>query len=366
MIMPIFPLKKVKLVVSDFHLGKGRRLSDGSQNLLEDFRSDRQFVDFLDYYMKGPYKRCDVELILNGDFFNLLQVDYRDQFTDFITEADSLHKLRSILLGHEALFKKMSEFSRESHHSLIFVLGNHDPGLLWEGVQEALREFLGGDVKFEMKSYRSDGIHVEHGNQYQIDNRYNYDRLFLTKNLPEPIINLPFGSFLCVHYLHEIKKERPYFDKVYPFSLYLRWALFHDTWFALKSTFKLVVWFLKFILTPNPARKLTFMQVIGILGQASIHPKIHNDAKRILFAEEECRIVVFGHTHQHRHIQFKPGKDYFNSGTWNERISLEVGSLGRVLNHTFVQIDFDKAGIPRGALKEWRGHIDVVEDLSFL
>ena len=68
--MPIFPLKKIKLVVSDFHLGKGRRLSDGTQNLLEDFRSDRQFIEFLDYFMTGPHKRCGVELILNGDFFN--------------------------------------------------------------------------------------------------------------------------------------------------------------------------------------------------------------------------------------------------------------------------------------------------------
>jgi UDP-2,3-diacylglucosamine pyrophosphatase LpxH len=245
------------------------------------------------------------------------------------------------------------------------LLGNHDPGLLWEGVQETLREALGGEVLFLMESYYHDGIYIEHGNQYLADNRYDRSNYFLTKDLPEPIINLPFGSFLVVHYLNEIKKERSYVDKVYPFGLYLKWALIHDTWFAVRGLFKLTVWFFKFILTPNPARKITFPQVINILKETTLHPKLHKEAKRILFSRKDCRIVVFGHTHQYLHRSFAPGKDYFNTGTWNEKISLEVGSLGRLVKLTFVQIDYDKQGIPHGALKEWKGHTDLVEDVIY-
>jgi len=363
--MAIFPLRKVKIVLSDFHLGKGLRLPDGSKNLLEDFTADRQFIDFLDYYMKGPYRRCEVELIINGDFFNLLQIDYRDKFPDYITESDSLHKLMSILKGHPDLFNKLGEFAREAHHSVVFILGNHDPGLLWEGVQEAIREQLGGDVSFEMETYYKEGIHIEHGNQFSSDNRYDRENYFLTKDLPEPIINLPFGSFLVIHYLNEVKKVRSYIDKVYPFGLYLRWALFQDTFFAIRNLFKLAFWFFVFIFKPNPARKINWKQAIGILKESTVHPKLHREAKKILHSKEDCRMVIFGHTHQAAYRFFGPGKEYFNTGTWNELISLEVGTLGRFMRLTFVHIEIDKKGVPRGSLKEWKGHTNVVEDLAF-
>ncbi len=334
-------------------------------NLLEDFTSDKQFIDFLHYYRTGAFKRCEVELILNGDFFNLLQVDYRDKFTEYLTESDSLHKMMSIVRGHPELFKAMAQFSQEPHHSVTFILGNHDPGLLWEGVREALQKELGGKVHFVMEAYYFDGVHVEHGNQYQADNRYDRKRYFLDKNLPEPIINLPWGSFFIIHYLNEIKKERPYIDKVYPFRLYQRWALIHDTWFAIKSAFKVVIWFLKFLFKPNPARQIRFWRVVKILLETTVHPKLHNEAKRILLTHKDCRIVVFGHTHQYTYKRFGPDKEYFNTGTWNEKISLDVGSLGRTLRLTYVNLEYDKNGIPRGTLKEWKGRSEVVEDLVF-
>ncbi len=363
--MQIFPLKKTKLIVSDFHVGKGKHQRDGSPNLLEDFKADKQFADFLEYYRSGAFRKQDVELIINGDFFNLLQIDYRDKFTDLLTESDSLHKMMSIIRGHPDLFQAMREFAHEPHHSITFILGNHDPGLLWEGVQEALKEELGGTLRFVMEAYYFDGVHVEHGNQYQSDNRYDRKRYFLSKNLPETIINLPWGSFFTIQYLNEIKKERPYIDKVYPFRLYQRWALIHDTMFAIKSTLLVVVWFFKFLLIPNPARHIGYWQVIRILLEATVHPKLHKEAKRILLSHKDCRIVVFGHTHQHTYIKFAPGKEYFNSGTWNVKISLEVGSLGRTLRLTYVTIEYNREGIPHGSLKEWKGRSDVVEELVY-
>jgi len=363
--MPIFPSKKIKIVVSDFHLGKGKFLKDGSPNLLEDFTADHQFCEFLKYYRSGEFKRAEVELIVNGDFFNLLQVDYRDRFTDFVTEADSLHKIVAIVKGHPDLFQEMGLFSQESKHSVTFILGNHDPGLLWEGVQDALAKELGGQVRFVMESYYFDGVHIEHGNQYHADNRYNRKQYFLEKGLPEPIINLPWGSFFIIHYLNEIKKERPYIDKVYPFRLYQRWALIHDTTFAIKSAVKVVIWFFAFLFSKNPARQIRFWQVFKVLMETTVHPKLHKEAKRILLTHKNCRIVIFGHTHQHVYMRFAPGKEYFNTGTWNEKISLDVGTLGRTLRLTYVHLEYDKAHIPHGSLKEWKGRSDVVEDVVF-
>lgn len=363
--MSIFPLKKIKLVCSDFHLGKGKYLPDGSRNLLEDFTADKQFIDFLHYYRSGEFRRCEVELIINGDFFNLLQVDYRDRFTDHISESDAIHKTVSILKGHEALFDALGEFSREPHHSVTFILGNHDPGLLWEGVRDTLKKRLAGEVKFVMEVYRFDGVHIEHGNQYSADNRYDRQHYFLSKNLPEPIINLPWGSFFLIHYLNEIKKERPYIDKVYPFRLYQRWALIHDTGFALRSAVKVFIWFWAMILRRSPARQIGFGKAMKILKETTVHPKLHKEAKRILLTHKDSRIVIFGHTHQALYMNFGPGKEYFNTGTWNEKISLDIGSLGRTLRLTYVMLQYDKEMRPRGSLLEWKGRSDMVENVAF-
>ena len=81
--------KKLKLVVSDFHLGTGARLPSGRFNAMEDFVHDSRFSEFLEYYTTPEYKKWDIELIFNGDMLNLIQVDYRGHYTSVITESIS-------------------------------------------------------------------------------------------------------------------------------------------------------------------------------------------------------------------------------------------------------------------------------------
>jgi hypothetical protein len=57
--------RTIRLVVSDFHLGKGRYLGDKTKNLLEDFIYDREFAEFLKYYSTQEFETADVELVLN-------------------------------------------------------------------------------------------------------------------------------------------------------------------------------------------------------------------------------------------------------------------------------------------------------------
>ena len=61
--------RRLKLVVSDFHLGKGPYREDGSVNVFEDFRQDGKFAQFLDFHREGEWRDAEVELIANGDFF---------------------------------------------------------------------------------------------------------------------------------------------------------------------------------------------------------------------------------------------------------------------------------------------------------
>ena len=49
-------LKKIKLVISDLHLGKGRILDDGGNNSLEEFYFGDKLVEFIHYYSTGMFR----------------------------------------------------------------------------------------------------------------------------------------------------------------------------------------------------------------------------------------------------------------------------------------------------------------------
>ena len=55
--------KKIKLVISDLHLGKGRTLADGGTNPLEEFYYGDRLVEFFHYYSSGQFQDFEVELI---------------------------------------------------------------------------------------------------------------------------------------------------------------------------------------------------------------------------------------------------------------------------------------------------------------
>src|SRR5687768_1183931 len=115
-------LKKIKLVISDLHLGKGRILDDGGNNSLEEFYFGDKLVEFIHYYSTGMFRDYEVELIINGDFLNFLQVDYRGHYLTVITESIALEVLKAIVHGHEKVFKALAEFATKPNHSITYVV----------------------------------------------------------------------------------------------------------------------------------------------------------------------------------------------------------------------------------------------------
>ena len=122
----------IYLSVSDFHLGKGKFLSGGQKNLIEDFFEDEDFKGFLEFYSSGKYEDKDVTLVLNGDIFNLIQIDHLGVFTDLIDEDHVVRSLDKINAGHKLFFESLKEFNRLEKNKVVFTIGNHDAGLVFE------------------------------------------------------------------------------------------------------------------------------------------------------------------------------------------------------------------------------------------
>lgn len=356
-------MKRIKLVVSDLHLGKGRILQGGALNSLEEFYFAERFVEFINYYMSGEYKDYQIELILNGDIFNFLQVDYRGHFLTVLTEGVTLSVLRSIIEGHPQFFNAIKEFAAKEGNQVTYVVGNHDQGMFWPACRNYLDEVIGKKVKYRNIVYYFDGVHIEHGHMYEAANRLDTKRFFLKKDLPEPILNLPLGSHFFVEFVLRVKNSYPYVDKIRPFSKMLRWALLSETSFFMRGVTQLITYFLRILFFRDPRRQVTLRKVLHVLLESAVFPDLSEQAKKIL-NDERVHTVIFGHTHVYQYRQWADDMEYFNTGTWTELTSLDMPSLGKITKLTYVLIEYpDDGSRPRGRLKEWRGYHRIEEDV---
>jgi UDP-2,3-diacylglucosamine pyrophosphatase LpxH len=356
--------KRYKIVVSDLHLGKGRTEASGDSNSLEEFFYGDKLVEFIHYHSSGLFRDSEVELIINGDFLNFLQVDYRGHFLTVLTEDVCLEVLQSIVDGHRAVFKALGEFARMPDRYVTYVIGNHDQPMMWPACREYLDSVLGASVRYKNLVYFFDGVHIEHGHMQEAANRVDPRRFFLKKDLPAPILNLPFGSHFFIDLVLKIKHQYPFVDKIRPFSKMVRWALFNETRMCLNSLFKVTVYFIKAMTNVDVHRNWNFKTLVKIIFESAIFPDLTQSAKKIL-QDDRIKIVVFGHSHVYQYRQWANNKEYFNTGTWTEVTSLDVNSLGKMTKLTYVYFEYqDGVETPRARLKEWRGYHRIEEDVA--
>jgi UDP-2,3-diacylglucosamine pyrophosphatase LpxH len=359
------PLEKVKLVVSDFHLGKGRFLEDGTVNILEDFFQDEKFIEFLKFYSGESYRRVEVELIINGDFFNLLQIDHREDFPAIIDEDVAVGKMEKIVWGHREVFESLKSFASRPRKSITILVGNHDPGLLFEGVTKYLKKVLAADIQFPGLVYQFDGVHIEHGCQQNLVNAFDTERLFVSRNLAKPVLNLPWGSEFVVRFLNKVKMRRPYIDKIKPFRRYFRWAWLNDTGFAVGASLAVAYYFVTANFTTSRYRDRSLLRTLKLLMVRRAPQEIEDGVRGIFAGDPNVHTVIMGHTHGAKVAPMGTGRTYVNTGTWNDLINLAIDSPGRYTRLTYAEIRYDGGPKPRTYLKLWLGQWHEEITLSF-
>lgn len=357
--------RKIKLVTSDMHLSAGRFI-DGVQNPHEDFYFDHEFIEFLEFFSSGNYgDGCEVELILNGDVLDFLNVPISGEFPDVVTEDVAIEKLYAILKGHQEVLEAMQAFVAKPGKRILYNVGNHDLDLFFPKVRELFCRAVGGtnwtpekvwvNVEHEFIDY-PEGMRIYHGNQFEAVHTTNYQQPFITENLPEPILYLPWGSLYVIKIINRLKWERDYVDKVKPAKLFLLVGLLTDPLFTLKFMLLSGIYFIQTRFIYSPKRRATLLNTLAIMRQ-EITPffGLEDDARDIMDQNPDINITIFGHTHGPMQRFYRDGKTYINTGTWTRMINLDLRHLGQATRQTFALVEYDENGKPNASLQEWVG-----------
>lgn len=344
------------LILSDFHLGKGKFLEDGTINILEDFDEDEKFAEFLDHYSTGTYYFSDVHVVLNGDIFNLIQMDVDGVFTHLLTEDNIVQMVHEIVKGHPLFFEALKKFLARPNKQLSYVIGNHDIGMVFEKAQKVVCDAVEADVEFTHQLNKF-CVLVEHGHRFEPINTVPRSKLTTPGPGEIPIINLPWASLFCIYLLPKLKEIRPYIDKVRPLSLYVKWTILHDFRFFLYLSWVTVTYFIRTQFKPYGIYNKNFKMSLRQIFKIAVHPKYDKNAKRVLATRSDVKVVVMGHTHITEWRKFKDGRLYFNTGTWNQVPSVDAAQHKSISHLTYVCIDINekKNVIKNAYLNSWQG-----------
>lgn len=368
----------IRLVVSDFHLGTG--VTPGRFNPLEDFYEDERFSELLEHYTTGPRRGAEVELIFNGDMFDMLKIPLDGRFPDQVTEEMSARKLLLALEGHPVFCDAIVTFLERPTSRLTVLPGNHDIDLLLPQVQEVFLERCApGDlaerVTFITRSdtyYLPEGIQIRHGHQLEALNSFDYRNILVRRPGATPVIDFPWGSLFSLKVILKGKEERFHLDHVHPFKRFIQFGLIFDTRFTIKILARLLYYFVRTRLFEAWRRRAGPRETFRILRE-ELGWVGHFDAtvEKWMRRSRGVDIIITGHSHEPRIKRMPGGGLYLNTGTWTNMINLDLHRLGQRHGLTYVEITYPddggggRGGKPRAALLRWCGRPRVKETVNY-
>lgn len=350
-------LAKAQIVLSDLHLGEGRRNWDGTINVLEDFTVDTKFAELIRHYSQAY---DELEIVLNGNVFEMMRCRAVGDSPDILHETYAKELIRVEMDGHPEVIEALREFMKEEKSRLVYLLGETDIGVLWPAVQAEIKERISDRIEFYPNEYLKGGIHIQHGHQF--DAMYASDKAQPTREREGlRVLKLPWGAFFYAHFIQPLRRIKPQFYRVRPMRTYLLWALFFETKFFMR----IVRQFLRLVWRAISSRSYpgtSWFDLFKVFSQAADSEALESYAE-ILLTSDDVQKVIFGHAHIPNYRQFRNGKEYFNSGTWTRNLSLDMRSLGSSHRLSYVLIEYRSEGKePQAKLMEWHGRHQVIED----
>lgn len=282
------------VIMSDIEMGAG--------GPTDDFPNSPWLADVIRRYRDDD---LHLDLVFNGDTFDLLKTSYRDVYTHHVTSEVAVGKMGRIADAHPQFFAALRELldRRGATMGLHFVAGNHDLELFFPAVQDAIRDLTARDerVRFHGHGFDLGRVRFEHGSQLDPLFRVEPDLPFL-EHEGEKILNLSWTSVALLdiamplqpllHHLDRIKPKRAVLDlmpEVKDLLTGLAWtywtrAYWKDFWGA-----------------KNPVKRVTWTmikEVVRRMVSLDIDVTMDDTFQQRLINDDSADLYIVGHQHE--------------------------------------------------------------------
>lgn len=235
------------VVISDVHLCEGVPGDDLWMRWRQrPYFPDGEFSQLVDRLLADTTPGDSIELVFNGDLFDFdagRVIDGDARFEDLPrTETVANEVIERILRDHDGYVGALARLLKAGDHRVVFVSGNHDPQLAFEGVRRRVRAAItaaagdpsvGTRVVFRSWFHHTpDRVHIEHGNQYDPYCSFRYAML-PHRPIPgrsEPEIQPTVGSIAFRYMSSRMGYFNPHVDQSFllSFTGYMaHWAKYY-------------------------------------------------------------------------------------------------------------------------------------------
>lgn len=366
-------MKLIRVVLSDLHLGTGIRR--GHLNPLEDFFHDDRLAELLRHYNELAGPEGAVELICNGDIFDMLKVKIGGRWPIEVTDEIATAKLQQCLDGHPKVVHALEEFMRKTTNRITYLPGNHDLDMWFEGPQNLLRRYIApGDAGERVRFVTSsdtyalpEGIQIRHGHQFERIHRVDYSQMTRKRRDGTEVLIFPWGTLWLLEVMNPLKESRSHIDRIQPLSRFLWTSLALDPLFVIRFVWLSALYFVRHRVFNVQAWRERIAKLPRMLREEifELFGDYDERAIRALNKVRGAHTLLVGHSHGPRFLQLPNDKILVNTGTWVKMINLDLEHLGQDSGLTYAVIEYDENGKPKTSLMRWLGNQQPFEAVPY-
>lgn len=344
---------RLLVVLSDIEMGAG--------GPTDDFPHSAWLGELLLTYNEPPYHRIPVELVFNGDTFDLLKTSFEGAYPRHVTAAIALHKLARIAAAHRPFFEAVRRFleHRDAERRVHFVIGNHDLELLFPEVQRELRRLLGDDPRVSlagMELHVGD-VHIEHGQQ--ADPSFRMEEPWFVDYQGERILNLPWASVALLDVAMPMHPILHHHDRIKPreelFALLpdVREAVVNAYWTYWTRDWARSAW-----RRDDPVKRVSWTVLREVAYRFRTQDgdvRVRREFERRLQGPDAPRVIVVGHEHRPA-LSTWGDRRFLVTGAFRDEYMLEqAGRVLRPIQKTWAEVFLEKGHAIRARLVDIDG-----------
>jgi UDP-2,3-diacylglucosamine pyrophosphatase LpxH len=362
-------INKTILVISDLHLSAGLMVNK-RKNFLEDFHYDKELIEFIEYHGSMHYQDRAVELIINGDFFDLLAVPFVPYFDDeYWSESAALDKLKMIIDAHPDVIDALRNFLTFPHNRLVYIIGNHDAELIFESLRQHVMDLFPEVDKYKFQILLNtddvyipvEGIVVKHGHEYELAHHFDPVTSIATDLEGNKYFIPPWGSYYVTRVINKFKEGRDYINAVRPINKFMINGIIYDSLYTIRFVFANFWYFMmvRFVMIFKQNKGI-FEVLKHVKNEIILFQNYETITEEYITTNSNVHALIVGHTHDPIFREYDDGSIFINTGTWTKMYNLDFGKNFYGARLTFARIDVkEKVEAIEGEILDQFDHLDV-------